>query len=732
MNRLRRRSLADQAGRLTVLGLLVAVLTMVAVGAPRLSEGMLDSSLRDTVTVSSPSARDLIASVEADHETGPYVTSGFTVEPTWNAMPDALATTRASMPSALREATTPGRYAGVAGPAGSEGTAGMPGFGLGPAKGSPGGIEVMQLEAYPQLQKDATLVSGHWPRAWVAGTPIPTVLTVATAKRLGWRVGESRSLSINGDCGASRHTVGYCVLQLVGTIEPKQTDSGFWQLKPIRTKTEFTYNSGGNPVYGSVGWVAAAGWTTLAPRIGGVDVTAWYNVDGSRVSLAGLQALQDGLTSFLANPRVVEDGTDDAHVLQFASLLPNILQSFQATRQSSAAIMALAAVAALGVGLLVLLTTVSLLVRTRRPVRELMRVRGATVAGLAAGSAGELAWAVLPGAVVGAAAGILLAVRPPGSTPVGVREVVTLLVCVLAPIVAAALFVLIGEGLSDGVRAATARQRWIGEVFLVVLAAAAFVTVTGEAASEAQASGNPDPLSVALVLLAGLAGAVIVLRGYPLLLRGVGRMLRGRGRAAAFVGVLEATRSSGVAWLVTAALTATAAGVLIMVMETSVGTAATHAGGGTGPAVLVPGLVAYVVAGIVLCSLFSAAAFAVSSVAGTVARRRRGGILHVLGFSRSQSTRVSAWGVVPAVVISVAVGVAIGLLCGMPVVGAFPPLPVSSGPGSSGGTMTISMAVSWPLVWVVGCGILVLALAVCFIAIGADSRAIARESRRSS
>jgi hypothetical protein len=333
---------------------------------------------------------------------------------------------------------------------------------------------------------------------------------------------------------------------------------------------------------------------------------------------------------------------------------------------------------------------------------------------------------------VGAAAGILLAVEPPGSPPIGVRDVVAAVLCALVPVAAGAAFVLIGEGLSASLRAGAARQRWVGELFIVLLAGAAFVTVVGAAGSDADASGSPDPLSIALVLLAGLAGSVIVLRGYPMLLRAAVRMLRGRGHAASFVGVLEATRTTGVAWMVTAALTAAAAGVLTMVLVTSAGHTAKAAGGGAGPSALVPGLVPYALVGVALCGVFSAAAFAVSSVSETGARRDRVRTLNLLGFSPAQATRVSAWGVVPVAVVSVVIGVLVGVLCSAPVVGAFPALPVSSGPGSSGTTATVSTVVSWPLLCTVGGGILLLALAISFIAIGADTRAIARETRRSS
>jgi putative ABC transport system permease protein len=271
-----------------------------------------------------------------------------------------------------------------------------------------------------------------------------------------------------------------------------------------------------------------------------------------------------------------------------------------------------------------------------------------------------------------------------------------------------------GEGLPPVVRSLVRRNSWVGEVLLVLVAAAALVVVVGQAGgSAARASGSPDPLTVVTPLLVGLAASVLVLRGYPWLLRGAARMLRGRGHAPSFVGVLEATRTAAVAWLVAAALTATTAGVLTL--ELVVGAdRAQRATNTPGAPLLVPGVIPLAACAVVLCAAFAAAAFAVSSVSETEPRRARARVLYVLGFRRAAASGVSLWGSAPAAVVSVVIGAIVGVACTAPVLAA-----VGAHAGASHG------AIDWPLVVAVAAGILVCALVIAVVAVASDSRALA-------
>ncbi|NNC12298.1 hypothetical protein HII28_10465 [Planctomonas sp. JC2975] len=709
-----RRSLGDQAARLTVLGVLVAVIALAAVGAPRLTERLIDGNLRHTVSSASAPSRDLISEIDAQHRLpSNSITSEYTIAPTWNAMPATLRHTTSSMPSELRDIVGSGRYSGIASPLQGGGL--DPGFTASKNPGAPSGGQILSVEAYPDLKADAALVSGHWPQTSTsAKAPVEVVMTADAASALHWRLGDTQHIS---------HTPFDRVVKLVGTIRPRQTDSDYWSLDTTRARLVVQTDNDGQQFRRAVIWVDSDSWGDVGGQFPGNSIESWFPVDGNAVALSTLSDLQTGLELFLANPAPINDGTQDGHVLRLSSSLPAILSAFSVTALASSSIVALTMAASAGVALLTLLLTVRLLVGSRASVRSLMRTRGASLATLGSLTAAELAVAAVPAALVGGVAGIASVAIPVGVHPsvpfaFGAREVLTVAVCALIAPVAAACFVLAADGLPAAAKSAARRLSWIGQVALVVLAAAALVVVVEGGAASGDSS--VDPLVVLTPLLLALAGAAVVLRLFPRLVRLLRGGLPARGRAASFVGLTEAKATSGVAWMVTAAVVATSMGVLSVVLVTSamgvtVATGDTTASSRSSTApIIVPGLLGITIAGIVLSIVCAAAAFAASSVADARSRRLRTVTMRALGFDRSASGVVAAWLTVPVAIVSVVVGCALGVLIAIPTLPAI----VATGSGSAA-----TVVIGWVPILAAAGSILLLAIAAGVVPALADRRA---------
>ncbi|KHK97836.1 hypothetical protein LK09_10210 [Microbacterium mangrovi] len=710
MSGIRMRSLAEQAGRLSVLGILVAVLAFTAVVAPRQGDQVLDAYLKQTVAGMSPGARSLQGAVDAttfDMAPGPG-SNGITIAPTWNAMPKTLLQARAQMPEALREVTRPGHYLGRAAP-----TAGTlaNGFGGFPVQktvpDAPAGRQLLAVEGYPELKTDARLVSGSWP-----GTPthridpvhgtdtltIPVVIADAAAKALHWKVGQAQEIATDPFA---------VVLVLSGTVSPQATGSDFWAMSRTRSNIVTFTNADGEIFHAGVVWTDPGSWPDVAPFINGGSTFSWFPVSPARTTLAHLDALQNALTTTLAQGIPVHDGTQDDKVIRLGSALPQMLNLYDNTVASTRTVLTVATIAALGLGVLVLLAAITLTLRARRPVRELLRTRGASAARLAGSSAADVAVWTVPAALVGAVAGILLVPSISGVPVVGMREIVAVVSWAVLPVLLAAGAVLV-ELLPPRLAAILRQSRWVGEALLVLLAVAAvIVTVTG----------GSDAATALAGIAVGLAASVLMLRVLPVVLGWVTGVVR-RGGAAVFIGLRDA---AGAGWLVVASVTATATGVLALALGMSAARAQ-QKNVTPGPLLLAPGALTVVAAAVALCIVFAATAFAVSVAASRGPRRARAADLRRIGYSGRQRSRVSLWGTIPLVIVSIAVGALVGAWSATPVLGA-----VAAASGQA-----VAIVVSPVAVLAVAVGILVLIVIIEAVALATDARATASTARRGS
>jgi putative ABC transport system permease protein len=454
-------------------------------------------------------------------------------------------------------------------------------------------------------------------------------------------------------------------------------------------------------------WTDPDSWTDIAPLINGGRVAAWFPISAPQVSLAHLDELQNALTTSLARSVPIEDGTQADHVLQLGSALPQMLNLFDNTVASTRTVLTVATIAALGLGVLVLLATMTLALGARRPVRDLLRTRGASARQLAGSTAADVAvWAV-PAAVLGAGAAILVVPTIDGVPVMGPREVVAVAWWAVLPVVLAAGAVLV-ELLPPRLAAILQQSRWVGEALLVLFAVAAVIVTVG---------GGPDAATAVAGLAVGLAASVLMLRVLPVVLRWVTGAVR-RGGAAVFIGLRDA---GGAGWLVVASVTATATGVLALALGMSAARAQ-QKNVTPGPVLLAPGALTVVAAAVALCIVFAATAFAVSVVASRSPRRARAVDLRRLGYSGGQRAGVSLWGTGPLLVVSVAVGALVGAWSATPVLGA-----VAAASGQA-----VAIVVSPVAVLAVAAGILVLIVIIEAVALASDARATASTRRRGS
>jgi putative ABC transport system permease protein len=526
------RNLRSIRGGLIVLGLVVALATTGVVGWPRLTADLLDSDLAYRTTTASAPIRDLQSSVEAatDSHVDQFGFSTQTLDPTWSGMPDALHRARASMGATLRSITLPGRFVGR--------DDGPNGAGV-PASGAPhapvASVFNLFVEANPRLAGDARLVSGAWPRKSAhlpSNTPLQVVTTLAAAKTLGWRVGETQQLTIAQ--GISQ------TVELSGLVEPRDPASDYWQLDLTRVGASFTPSPDGDlKTYRALVWMNAASFTTIGLDLPGEGVRSWFPVSASRLRVDQLGDIGAQLQKFLATAHVAGNGQPPTE-LRYGTQLAGVLDDFTARAAPASALLAVIGTGPLGTGLAVLLLGVILLVDRRRTALVLVRSRGGTPQRIRLTVAAETALASVPAGIVGAAIGILLT-----TGTVTAPTILSAFACAIVPPVAAAVRAQAPPQVpSRSGRAGRGRWRWIIEILLVGLAALAIALLTGRGLSPsgAQAIGA-DPLVTLTPLLVAAASCVAILRFFPYALAWLGRLLRGRPGAVGYVGWATSARA---------------------------------------------------------------------------------------------------------------------------------------------------------------------------------------------
>jgi putative ABC transport system permease protein len=400
-------------------------------------------------------------------------------------------------------------------------------------------------------------------RIQVSG-PIDFVLSEASARELDWAVGQTRSLG--GDAPAVR---------LSGIFAPTDPDDGGWQ--HARSILSPTISDDGNrPRTTAVtGFADPGSLAVLFALPARSETTIWYPVDTAAVTAGDAAAAGTALRRLTtASQSVVAAATapEAVNTVRFATALPDAIDRARAQTRATAAVLALTVAGPFGVAATTLLLAARLVLDRRRSALRLLSARGASGRQLRAvvGAEGLLLGAV-PAAVALALVGVATGAPPP------VAAVVAVAVVALAP--AALLVALAGTAAERAARADLgargSRARLIAEGVVVVLAAAAVALLVGRGYSTA----DVDPLLAAAPLLVALAGALLVVRLYPVPL---GALLRRAERGAgvtSFVGAARALREPAlgivpVLALVVGVAVAVSSGVVLSTLERGIRTSA--------------------------------------------------------------------------------------------------------------------------------------------------------------
>ncbi|MGH1549487.1 hypothetical protein ACRAWB_10070 [Leifsonia poae] len=403
------RSLRAYAGGLALLAAVALVAAAALAAWPRAVSGILGGELRHDLQQAGAGGRDLSAPIR----TG-FLSAGPMVDPArlWDQLPAIGASVHRAMSPALRAVTTSGDSAARSDdlPTAS------------PADARPVDHYGVSLEAYRGLRQQARLAQGEWPSAAAAGAPVPVVVTTATAKLLGWKVGETRE--------ASGGQEGSPILRLAGTIAPKDAAADFWDLDPVR---EFGHVSGGGDSpksFVGVAWVAPSAWPDLAPRFGATTAAIWYPVVPDRFTSETLPAVRSALSGFLASPPVVSAGGSSVR-LPFATAVQQPLDDFIARSQPAQTLFAILLSGPLVVALAVLAQGARLVAERRRPALALAVARGASPGRLRAELAAQGALVSVPAAALGF---VIALVVTPGAQPLAVPLSLAAVAALLPPI----------------------------------------------------------------------------------------------------------------------------------------------------------------------------------------------------------------------------------------------------------------------------------------------------------
>lgn len=492
--------------------LVIVALTLIAAfviaAAPRALVGVVRAEVAHQIDQVPPTSRDLTTQVTGVPLFGPpddpSVADGWDdgAAEVFGVVGQALADNREDFEPALEPLTGPAELAEYTDPIT------LTADGL--ASDAP--IGVVQLLAEPALGTSVELVDGGWPADWTGAGPIEISLSAAAAQVMQWDVGQTRD-----------------AYTLVGTVEAIDADAGRWVHLPTALTATVFDDGNRRPTATSAAWVAPRTWALIVEGggFGRAYTTAWYPIDGAQAIDADPQEL---LTAMRAATSA-SVALDDSGQLRatFSSDVVGVLASALARANSASAILAVAAVGPLAVGVALVVLASALMVRRRRTDLALMSARGAPLARLRRLLFGEGLILGMPAAMVGAVIGIAVTAQDAGPVPTAIAVLVGLTPAMaLAAALRPASLTRSRADLDAPVRS---RTRRIVETVVVLLAVLAVVQLVVRGVGPA--TDGIDPLVVVAPLLATVALALIVVRLHPAPIAAALRVARrGRGVVA--------------------------------------------------------------------------------------------------------------------------------------------------------------------------------------------------------
>jgi putative ABC transport system permease protein len=387
------------------------------------------------------------------------------------------------------------------------------------------------------LGSNATLVAGSLPtHVQRHGSPetFQVAVTTATAASLGLHVG-------------SRLAAAGQMLVVSGIIRPRGAASSFWTVDPVAPVPRLTGATGNStPYLSGAAFAGAAELAELEGRLSARQLQALWSfpLDLRHVSAdqaAGLLQAARGVSYLPTVGNVSASlsaaaGADALLVVSLSSGLVSVLPSFVATDAAVQRALSLMFVSLAVIGVVVVLLGARLVTEHRRGEFALMRARGASLGQVAAVAARGGAATVLPAALLGAGAAVLLTPGPASWLPAWLAVLVIGTALAAPPVLAVwqhrTRRTATPAALAPAARRRmSAARRWVADGALLAAAVAGLVIL--------RAQGLPPPGTVDLFtsvapVLAAIPVALVVVRTYPLVLRQLTR-LAGRRRGVVMV-----------------------------------------------------------------------------------------------------------------------------------------------------------------------------------------------------
>ncbi|MFX0537600.1 FtsX-like permease family protein [Ornithinimicrobium sp. Y1847] len=501
------------------LGLLIALVSLLATAAPRALEDVNGRQLTSDVQSLSAAARDVTGSWQTTVE--PLMMDDRAHEDPWQPFIEGAERIRAQQPEPLRSALQPAQF--VARMSTAQGQT--------PAVESGYYLATATIYADPYLEDHVRLVDGEWPGRSL--NPAEIVVLAEAAEKLQWEIGDRI-----GDN-----------LRISGTYEPIDPADPRWQHLDNATRMGVI----ADPNLGDEALVSAFLNPTNRGTLGNpaaTRVTAWFPVDPSAISADRVDTaeLRRQLTAMIAQQHVLVTRDNPALGPQegdqmplFTSELTRTLDQIVRQQRATASLLAVVAAGPLGVALAVTALAAALIVHRRRPGLALALARGASLRQIRGLVALEGLAIGVPLAVLGH---LLARWIYPGSTRWW--EWAITLAIALTPAIALAASVddasLLHERRDLSGRSRS-RWRWIVEIAVLGLAALATWRLLDRGQrGDSGADSGIDLLAAATPVLLALAACVLALRLYPLPLALLTSTLRGGRRLTPFLGAARALR----------------------------------------------------------------------------------------------------------------------------------------------------------------------------------------------
>jgi len=511
-------------------GLLVLISSAMVAAAPGALERIGRSELRYDVNQLSAGQRDLTAQTTAHPILGPGPNpsgSGLPADSAqvWGALQTSLQHIEDQATPPLRGQLSTPRFTAYASPL------------VLPQSSQPADVVGqlrISLAADPLLARSARLVSGTWPSTANAGStaPIGMTLSVATAQRMGWRVGEIRAPQ--GEPSLR--------LQLTGTFDAVSATDDYWTINSSILQPDDNPTLGADIITGT-GFVAAGAWPAVLDKVAPYYVQIFYPFDADSVPVSQIDTLQAQLTGFISITHPFQTSGqprfDDLIAISLLTSSPALLRTTLTKISSADAVLSILILGPIGAALGALILACRMLMVRRRPAFALLTQRGCSWWRLRVFFAAEGVLVALPAAAIGAAAAAWL---------LPADQWWPALLAVLAVAMVPGLALAVGltarpARRSDLSLRAGSRWRRIAELAVVLVAVVATLLLYR---SEVGVAPGIDPLVALTPLVLCLAGSVVILRLLPLLLTILHHIARKRPGVTWFVGSARALRDPSV------------------------------------------------------------------------------------------------------------------------------------------------------------------------------------------